>query len=228
MIFCLLVATTAAFAAASAFFMVMTSTITVMSATFTSVTSATMAAAAFVYVFAMKSLSEFLFGSLTNRNDFTGKVKGLSCHLMVQVHFYSFRGNFENYARYHCACSVEHRDGVAWNEKVFSYLSVYLECGFRKVDDLFRLDFAVSICRCEGDFKCRSRFHAFDMLLEFRQEAACAMYIVQRSFLGCSVNNASVHFELVSELHYFVCSNFHIAVVLISFLCRERDSFESE
>ena len=117
-------------AAAAAFALAVSVAFSVMtaSATFTvvSVTSAATASAG-VDIFAVKAFCEFFFCCLAYGNDLSCEMQGLSGHLMVEVHPDTVFAYLQHYARNHCSDAVEHRDGIAGNQKVFAYFSVYFE-----------------------------------------------------------------------------------------------------
>ena len=133
---------------------------------------------------------------------------------MVEVHLYSLRCNLEYNARDNSSNAVQHRNSVAWYEKVFSYLAVDLERSLRKVDHSVWVDFTVCICCCECNVELAAWLHALDMLLKFREKVSCSVDIV-KWFLYSLVNYHSFNFEFVCELDYFVLSDFHIVSVLI-------------
>ena len=74
-------------------------------------------------------------------------MEGFPCHSVIEVHLYAVLRHFENYTWNNAAHAVEHWDGVAWNEEVFAYHAVYLECRLREVDDSFWLNFTIAVNR---------------------------------------------------------------------------------
>ena len=149
-------------------------------------------------------------------------MQGLSCHLMVEVHLHGVCCNLKYHSRNHSSHAVHHRDSISRYQEVFSDLSVHFKCSLWKVNDPVWFHLAISVCRRKGHVKLISRFHAFDMLFELRKQTSCALYIIQRSFLCCVVNNVSVNFEFVCELHYSVLFNFHIALFILFLLIMQK------
>ena len=141
-------------------------------------------------------------------------MESLAGHRVVEVHLYSLRSYLENNARDNRTDAVQHRDGVARYEKVFSYFTVDLECCLWKVDHSVRVDLTVSVSRCECNVELAAWLHALDVFLELRKKVACSMYVV-KWLLYCLVNYHSFNFELVCELYYFVCFDFHIFLFYI-------------
>ena len=149
-------------------------------------------------------------------------MQGLSCHLMVEVHLHGVCCNLKYHSRNHYSHAVHHRDSISRYQEVFSDLSVHFKCSLWKVNDPVWFHLAISVCRRKGHVKLISRFHALDMLFELRKQTSCALYIIQRSFLCCVVNNVSVNFEFVCELHYSVLFNFHIALFILFLLIMQK------
>lgn len=133
-----------AFAAAIAVVAAMASALAVTAA---SATVASAAAMRLRKVLAVETFCKLLLSSFAYRYDLTCEMEGLACHSMIEVHLHAVFRHFENYTWDNAAHTVEHWDGVAWNEEIFAYHAVHLECRLRKVDDSFRLDFAVTVNR---------------------------------------------------------------------------------
>jgi hypothetical protein len=92
------------------------------------------ATAACVYILSVKSLCEFLLGSLSYCKHLTLEVKGLACHLVVEVHLHAIFRNLYYYAWDYAAHAVHHRNGVAHNEEVLADLAVNLKRCLWKID----------------------------------------------------------------------------------------------
>ena len=213
-------------AASSIVVVIIASAVSVTTVASAAASTVSVATAASVYIFTMESLCKFLLSCLANCEDLACEAEGLAGHLVVEVHLHAVFANLTNNTRDHSTHAVEHRDSVAWYEKILANLAVDLERCLWKVDDAAWVNLAVTVLWRKSNVECRAWLHAFDMLLEFRKKAACSMYVIQWSFLSCVVYHLAVHLKFVAEFYYSVLCNFHISVQL-NFYYAENETFSN-
>ena len=103
------------------------------------------------------------------------------------------------------------------------------KCGNRKVNDSFRIDLAISVCRAECESKLVACVEACNSLFEFREQVTHSLYKAQRPLNRAFVRNFPVNNQFIGESHHSILINLHILFIIkglsyfsrASFICRK-------
>ena len=158
----------------------------------------------------MKSLGEFLFGSLAYALHLSREIESLACHRVVEIHSHGLFADFAYGALHYLSGGIEHRNRTSQLQQVSAYLPIDCESLNRKVEHILRIVHSVALLR--GKYECEiiSLLLALEFLLETRKKHTCAVDVLQRLLGDGLVCKASVNHKFVADSYNRIFAYFHI------------------
>ena len=132
-------------------------------------------------ILSVKSFGKFLSGGLAYRFHLSCEMEGLACHGMVEIHLDAVFSYAVNLSLDDLSLGVEHGDDIAYDEKVFAYLSLDFKCSLGKVEFVIGVVFAVSVGGGEYEIKAFAGLFSFHCRFKERQEHTGALDVFQRT-----------------------------------------------
>ena len=163
----------------------------------------------------MEAFLELFLRSFPDADHLAGEVEGLAGHRVVEVHHNGVWLDLVNGSLYDLASVAEHRDDLAYDEKILANFPVDLKSGLRQLEETAGVECAVAFLRSEGERELVARLLALDLALEFRKKHMCPVNVAKRTLLRRLVGEFSVHNQFVGQLDHIVFLYFHNDVLLL-------------